>query len=115
MNNVRKLREEKGLRQDDLARAIFLASSAVSAIENERRMMTEDVIGRLCVFFGVSADYLLGRSGVRKAMPYITDEEYALIEAYRRADVRNRAIVELALSAAPDDKESSEPLRTKKL
>ena len=54
MNNVRKLREEKGLRQDDLARALYLATSAVSAIENDKRMMTEDVIGRLCAFFGVS-------------------------------------------------------------
>ena len=115
MNNVRKLREEKGLRQDDLARAIYLASSAVSAIENERRMMTEDVIRRLCAFFGVSADYLLGRSGVRKAAPEITDEEFALIEAYRRADARNRAIVELALSSAADEKGTSESLRTKKL
>ncbi len=114
MNNVRKLREEKGLRQDDLARALYLATSAVSAIENDKRMMTEDVIGRLCAFFGVSADYLLGRSGIRKALPEITEEEMNLIEAYRRADARSRAIVDLALSPEPGGG-NPEPLRGKRL
>ena len=78
-------------------------------------MMTEDVILRLCAFFGVSADYLLGRSGVRKAVPDITEEELALIEAYRRADVRSRAIVELALSDTDAAGTVPEPLRSKKL
>ena len=115
MNNVRKLREEKGLRQDDLARALYLATSAISAIENDKRMMTEDVILRLCAFFGVSADYLLGRSGIRKPVPEITEEELALIDAYRRADARCRAIVELALLSPSADNEPPEPLRSKKL
>ena len=114
MNNVRKLREEKGLRQDDLARALFLATSAVSAIENDKRMMTEDVIGRLCAFFGVSADYLLGRSGIRKAAPEISEEELALIESYRRADERSKAIVKLALAREVDE-DDPEPLRAKRL
>ena len=102
MNNVRRLREERGLRQDELGKAVFLAASAVSAVENGRRGLTEDAIQRLCAFFGVSADYLLGRSELRKPPPDITAAELRLIEGYRAADQRCRAIAELALFPAPE-------------
>ncbi len=98
MNNLRILREERGLRQEDLGKLVYLASSAISAVENGRRTMSEDMILRFCAFFGVSSDYLLGRTGLRRPVPEISEEELALIEAYRRADEKCRAIVRLALS-----------------
>ena len=99
MNNLRILREERGLRQEELGKSVYLASSAISAVENGRRTMSEDMILRFCAFFGVSSDYLLGRTGLRRPVPEISEEELAMIEAYRRADKKSRAIVRLALSA----------------
>ena len=98
MNNLRILREERGLRQEELGKSVSLASSAISAVENGRRMMTEDMILRFCAFFGVSSDYLLGRTGLRHPVPEISETELALIEAFRRADEKSRAIARLALS-----------------
>ena len=111
MNNIRVLREERGIRQEELGKALFLASSAVSALENGKRVLTEDVIIRLCTYFNVSSDYLLGRSRVRKNPPDITDEELAMITSYRSADERTRGIVDLALSAFPPEAAEPEPLR----
>ena len=105
MNNLRILREERGLRQEELGKSVYLAASAISAVENGRRMMTEDMILRFCAFFGVSADYLLGRTGLRRSVPEISEEELALIEAYRKADGKSRGIVRLALSPADTKQE----------
>ncbi len=113
MNNIRILREERGIRQEDLGKALFLGSSAVSALENGRRVLTEDVIIRLCNYFGVSADFLLGRSRVRKNAPDISEEEVEMVAAYRRADDRTRGIVDLALSAYPPGSAEPQPLRNK--
>jgi transcriptional regulator with XRE-family HTH domain len=113
MNNIRSLREERGIRQEELGKALFLASSAVSAMENGKRVLTEDVIIRLCNYFNVSADYLLGRSKLRKNPPDISEEELAIIVSYRLADSRTRGIVELALSAYPPETAEPEPLRGK--
>ena len=112
MNNIRSLREEWGVRQEELGRAVFLGSSAVSALENGRRVLTEDLILRLCTYFGVSADYLLGRTRLRKSPPDITEEELELIAAFRRADSRSRQIVELALSGFPPESDEAKPLRS---
>ncbi len=113
MNNIRTLREERGIRQEDLGKALYLGTSAISAMENGRRVLTEDVIIRLCNYFNVSADYLLGRSRVRKSTPDITEEELEMVAAYRRADKRTRGIVDLALSAFPTESADPLPLRNK--
>ncbi len=114
MNNIRILREERGIRQEDLGKALFLGASAISAMENGRRILTEDVIIRLCNYFNVSADYLLGRSRVRKNAPDIAEEELEMVAAYRRADSRTRGIVDLALSAFPAESADPQPLRNNK-
>lgn len=113
MNNIRILREERGIRQDELGRALFLTSSAVSAIENGKRVLSDDIILRLCAYFGVTADYVLGRSSIRKPAPDISAEELRMVEAYRLADERTRGIVDLALSAYPPEEADKKPLRIK--
>jgi transcriptional regulator with XRE-family HTH domain len=113
MNNIRSLREERGIRQEDLGKALFLGSSAISALENGKRVLTEDVIIRLCNYFNVSADYLLGRSRIRKNTPDISEEELEMVAAYRRADSRTQGIVDLALSAFPPESAEPQPLRNK--
>ena len=113
MNNIRILREERGIRQEELGKALFLGASAISALENGRRVLTEDVIIRLCNYFNVSADYLLGRSRTRKNTPDIAEEELEMVAAYRRADSRTRGIVDLALSAFPAESADPQPLRNK--
>jgi hypothetical protein len=71
------------------------------------------VIIRLCNYFNVSADYLLGRSRVRKNAPDISEEELEMVAAYRRADDRTRGIVDLALPAFPTESAEPQPLRNK--
>lgn len=67
------LRKEKGDTQEQLANALGVSRSLVKAWENEeRRIKTEDLV-RLANYFGVSCDYLLGRTDI--SSPSITVQE----------------------------------------
>lgn len=59
---LRDLRKEKGVSMKELAKEIEVTDAAVSNWENGINEPKLTYIVRLCLFFGVSADYLLGIS-----------------------------------------------------
>ena len=59
---IRILREEQELSQKQLGDAIHMTQRKVSYLENDRYEPSLEDIKRLCCFFQVSADYLLGFS-----------------------------------------------------
>lgn len=65
MNRLKFLREEKGLFQSDIARILGVSIAAVGFYENEKRDMSPDTIIKLAEYFGVTTDYLLGKSDIR--------------------------------------------------
>lgn len=67
MNRLKFLREEKGLFQSDIAKFLGVSISAVGFYENEKRDMSPDTIVKLANYFGVSTDYLLGKSNNRNS------------------------------------------------
>ena len=65
MNRLKFLREEKGLFQSDIAKILGVSIAAVGFYENEKRDMSPDTIIKLAEYFGVTTDYLLGKSDIR--------------------------------------------------
>lgn len=59
---LRELREERGLTQVDVAKIAGVTDAAVGMWENEKRTPDPATLARLADFFGVSTDYLLGRT-----------------------------------------------------
>ena len=57
---IRLLREEKELNQTELGKAVNMTQRRVSYIENDTYEPSVEDIRALCLFFHVSADYLLG-------------------------------------------------------
>lgn len=57
---IRELREEKGLSQIELAKAVNFTQAFVSSWEAGRRTPNVETIIFLAQFFGVTTDYLLG-------------------------------------------------------
>lgn len=70
MNRLKLLREEKGLFQSDIAKILGVSVAAVGFYENEKRDMSPDTIIKLAEYFGVSTDYLLGKSDIRNPEDY---------------------------------------------
>lgn len=95
MNRIRDLREDRDWKQSDLAAMLDCSTATVSKYELEQRALSPELINRLCEIFGVTADYLLCRTSMPTAS--VTEEEAELLRAYRAADDRARAMVDLAL------------------
>ncbi|MHA6481095.1 helix-turn-helix domain-containing protein [Paenibacillus sp. strain BS8-2] len=59
---IRKLRKEKKLTMKQLGAKFNLAESTISGYENETRKPDLELIDKLADYFGVKADYILGRT-----------------------------------------------------
>jgi MerR family transcriptional regulator, light-induced transcriptional regulator len=85
---LRELRKELRLRQQDLADAFGTAQTTIANYENKLRFPDEPMLGRLAEYFGVSLDYLMGRSNVKRKT-----QDWA---------VQNEETPDLPLSASSD-------------
>lgn len=63
---IRRLRTERGLKQEELGKAVCASKQSVSNWENENIMPSVEILVRLAEIFGVTTDYLLGRDGSRR-------------------------------------------------
>lgn len=65
-NRLKSLREERGLNQNELANLLSVSSSAIGMYETNKREPNDELTVKIASFFGVSTDYLLGRTDSRK-------------------------------------------------
>lgn len=103
MNRLKLLREEKGLFQSDIAKILGVSVAAVGFYENEKRDMSPETIIKLAEYFGVSTDYLLGKSDIRnpekqsddilnEAMIGMSKEEYETLNETQKKQIRDFAL-----------------------
>lgn len=64
-NRIRDLREDRDLRQVDVARATGIDQKTLSNYETGKTRPDSEALVRLADFFGVSIDYLVGRIDTR--------------------------------------------------
>ena len=62
---VSELRKDKGLKQKDIATLLNVAVSTVSNYETDSHEPDMENLGKLADLFGVSTDYLLGRTDIK--------------------------------------------------
>lgn len=64
-NRIKQLREEKGIKQEELANKISVSPSAIGMYETNKREPNNEITLKIANFFGVSTDYLLGKTDIR--------------------------------------------------
>lgn len=64
---LKELREDKDLYQKDIAKILNTTQQYYSEYENGKRKLPIEHLIKLCEFYGVSADYILG---LPKGMKY---------------------------------------------
>lgn len=64
MNRLKELRTNANLTQEELCKNTKIRRSALSDIENGKQPFREIHIRKLCAFFGVTPNYLLGIDSV---------------------------------------------------
>ena len=65
--NLRMLRKERNQTQIETAEALGISQALLSLYENEARVPSMNFLGVVCDYFGVTADFLIGRTGLREA------------------------------------------------
>lgn len=89
MNRIKQLREERGMTQPELGKVLNVQGAAMSKYENEKIPLTTEAIKTLAEFFGVSTDYLLGKTDDKESQEqsepeYTTRIERQLLDIYRK-------------------------------
>ena len=64
MNRIKDLREDRDLRQIDVAEEVGIDQRSLSNYETGKTNPDSEIVIRLARFFGVTCDYLLGVSDV---------------------------------------------------
>lgn len=63
--NLKKIRQDNDLTQEDLAKKINTSRSNIANYENDKNMPSIDILEKLSKIFNCSIDYLLGKSDIR--------------------------------------------------
>lgn len=98
MNRIKELRENKGLTQKEVAKAIFTNQRNISRWENEQNEPTSSFLEKLADFFNCSIDYLVGRENDfgniivsnGPTVPALTEKENLLLKMFRQVDERTQ-------------------------
>lgn len=64
-DRLKELREEKELKQAELANLFNISPSTIGMYEQNRRTPDFALLNSIADYFGVSIDYLLGRTDIR--------------------------------------------------
>lgn len=116
MQRLKKLRENRGLTQEQLAEQINISQQRISAYENEYATPPTDVLIRYAEFFETSTDYLLAVDRlpreVGEEMSYVlSEEEQILIDEYRVLSDANRKIVRTVASTCYELENGNDGMR----
>lgn len=63
-NNIKKLRKQKNLTQEDLAKVLNISRQAYCRYENDQREISLDVLCALADFYEETTDSILGREPI---------------------------------------------------
>ena len=66
---IRDLREDRDLKQKQVAAVLLCDQSLYSKYEREERPLPLELAGKLADFYGVSVDYLMGRTNIKTPYP----------------------------------------------
>lgn len=99
MLRIRELRESQNIQQKELATKLNIGFSTLSQYETGKRFPDYETLLKIADFFGVTTDFLLGRSNQKdKPVPPEEDELAKLLE-----DPETREFYELIKDFSDDE------------
>lgn len=79
---LKRLRDEKELTQEELGALLGLTRATISSYERCALYPSVEVLIRICRFFNVTADYMLGLADTNPFdTTYLTDQQELIIRA----------------------------------
>lgn len=89
LENLKKLREEAGISQKQLAECIGVSQQSINKYENHNIEPDIQTMIRIADFFNTSVDYLIGHTELRRKIEVthayeLNTDECCVIEGYRK-------------------------------
>lgn len=102
LENLKKLREEAGVTQKQLADAVSVSQQSINKYENHNIEPDIATLVQIADFFHTSVDYLIGHSSIRRKVesvaPYdLTAKEASLIDQYRNLTDKQQESIHLIM------------------
>lgn len=111
---IKELRNAMGLSQAALGKELNLTQQAIAKWEKGVAEPDSDNIGRLALYFDVSADYLLGYSEIPKPKIELPPElSWSFINGYREIDDDDRAMLQNMMERMKEAKKARDLLKSK--
>ena len=79
---LRKLRRENGLTQNELSKQLNVSNGTIAMWETNKRQPDLDMLSRIALFFNVSIDYLMGRNADHNITGLQLDRSVVKIPVY---------------------------------
>lgn len=89
---IKILQEEKHISNKEIADLLHVAKNTVSGYVNDKSEMTFEALVKVADLFGVSTDYLLGRTDVPEIPLRLSESERRLILDLRTLNPDQKAI-----------------------
>ena len=83
-NNLKKIRQEHDMTQEELAKRINTSRSNIANYENDKNMPSIEILNKLSEILNCSTDYLLGKSDTRNNTSNIdeSDKKFYMCPVY---------------------------------
>ena len=110
---IRKIRKENHMTQEELAAELVLSVDSISNYENGKTTCMPEHMMHICEIFNVSIDYILGVSDERCPTMRKDDlkpDELDIVQAYQRLDPAGRERMNAYLRGYFDAKNTRKPL-----
>lgn len=95
--NLKELREQNGISQTKLGNYLGVTRATICRYEANERMPDLETLKNIADYFGVTVDYLLGRTDnpqfTNTAPETVTGDEYDLLQNYRELDDEGKKMV----------------------
>lgn len=103
VENLKKLRVEAGLSQQQLANVVGVSQQSINKYENHSVEPDISTLIALAECFGTSVDYLIGNTDISRKYEIVhpsdlNNKEKKLIEGYRKATAKDKQIINLVLN-----------------
>lgn len=98
VKNLKALRLERGVSQQQLADAIFVTQPSIHKYETQNIEPEIAILIRMADYFGTSIDYLVGRTDIPASDGsvhplFLTEEESSLLACYRSLRLDEKACI----------------------
>lgn len=107
LKTLKKLREESGITQKQLADHIGVSQQSINKYENHNIEPDIETLIRIADFFDTSVDYLIGHSSVRRKIENTTpfdlnSSEGNLILQYRKLSQKQKDCIRMVMESYLD-------------